>query len=210
MEESSYTLNDLILFVFSRGMMFHEQFVWLLIYRLTEIITPLHLAGRSFGLIHPKNVYFTSGRTEIRSSQTLNPDAFFTPPERVDSPFADVFYLGRTIQFVIAGYEDCYSYSLNKLVKWLLLSESTKRPTVSGIMTYIHNTFTEERLNDMFLTQSNYTTLYQAYTIEMENYNERMRQEKVLLEKKFHKLLDMEYQFMYRTQKFHSTNKRDQ
>lgn len=210
MEESSYTLNDLIMFVFSRGMMFHEQFVWLLIYRLTEIITPFHLAGRSYGLIHPKNVYFTSGRTEIRSSQTLNADAFFTPPERVDSPFADTFFLGRTIQFVIAGYEDCYSSSLNKLVKWMLFSESTKRPTVSGIMTYIYKAFTEERLNEMFLVQSSYMALYQAYTIEMENHNERMRQEKLLLEKKFHKLLDMEYQFMYRSQKFPSTNKRDQ
>lgn len=177
--------------------MFHEKYIWTLIYRLTEILSPLHMVGLPQGPVHPTNVFFCSGRIEIRGYREPKIDPFFVPQERQQSPFSDIFTLGRTMSFVIAGYEDCYSRQLVQLIQWMQNDVTNHRPTVRAIMTFVYDTLLKENVSEMLETQSSYGRLYQNYTIELYQYQERVKNEKILLDKKFRRLLEMENDFMY-------------
>lgn len=157
------------------------------------------MIGLSQGGINPISICFQSGKIQIRrcAGDPGGADPYFIPTEKVDSPFADIFAMGRSMQILVNSIENCYSESLISLINWMQSEITNQRPTVRAIMTYINNNISQQRLNQSLAIHSDYARLYQIYSIELYNYQERMRNEKMILDKKFRKLLDMECEFMY-------------
>lgn len=179
-------------------MIFNEQFLWVTLYKIVHVISPDHMTGIFHGGINPVGILFQSGEVHIRQYAGQFVEPYFIAPDKHQSPFADIFSLGRSLQCTINGFEGYYSESLLKLLEWMQSEISTERPTVRAIMDYIYREVTRERLLQMIQSSDDYVKLYQTYTIEYLQYQERLRNEKLLLDKKFRRIMEIENSIVYK------------